>query len=122
MSRAEREERDRLWRARRAVIVRYAKQRKDGLGVILCTPSRAELAGDAAYRERPGNTGKVAYPDRESAEACARELEALGVEPMRSFRCRRSDTGHHHLTRDWPRIKLMQREARQAARAVAGAS
>lgn len=108
MSAEERAERERLWRARREVIARYAKQRKDGRGPILCKPSRAETAGQMPYRERPGNTGKVAYPDRATAEACARELEALGADPLRSFPCRRSDSGHHHLTRDYPAIKRRQ--------------
>jgi hypothetical protein len=53
-----------------------------------------------------------------AARLANRKLEALGAEPMRAISCRRSDTGHHHLTRDLPRIRQLQAEARRAAGVV----
>ncbi len=47
-----------------------------------------------------GNDGKVIYPDRDAAECAARELEALGGRPQRSYLCSRSRHGHFHLTTD----------------------
>lgn len=110
--RALKEEAHRQWQARREVVNRYGKQRKDGQGVILCTPSRAELAGHAAMRASEGTTGKPAYPNREAAEAAARELEALGCKPLYAYRCGRSDSGHHHLTEDRARAGEIWRGAR----------
>jgi hypothetical protein len=84
-------------KARRGIIARYA--RRDWRGrVAFCTPSKAELDGEAPRRETSGTDGKVIFPDLESAEQAARELEALGNGPQRAYVCNRSRHGHAHLT------------------------
>ncbi|GAY09442.1 hypothetical protein [Pseudonocardia sp. N23] len=85
--------------ARAAVVLRHARLRSDG-GPQFCQPSRAETAGVAPRRQGTRTDGKVIYPDRESAEQAGREFESLGSQPMRSYRCNRSNHGHYHLTRD----------------------
>lgn len=82
---------------RRQVLARYARIRPDGRPTF-CAPSRVELAGNRL--QGPGTDGKVIFPDREAAEAAARELEALGSRPMRAHECKRSRHGHCHLTTD----------------------
>lgn len=87
--------------ARREIVMRYAKRKKAHPDEpILCVPTRAEQAGRVPRKNSIGNDGKVAYPDRAAAEQAARELETLGAEPLRAYRCGRSDSGHHHLTHD----------------------
>ncbi|MFI6595036.1 hypothetical protein ACIBHX_02240 [Nonomuraea sp. NPDC050536] len=83
--------------ARMRIIARYARLQRNG-DVLFCTPSKAELAGDMPRQETSGSDGKVAYPDLETAEAAARELEALGGGPQHAYVCRRSRHGHAHLT------------------------
>ena len=88
--------------ARRAVILRHARLYAEGKPMF-CMPSKAELEGVTGRKAGPGTDGKVIYPDREAAEAAARELEALGAKPMRSYPCGRSPRRrHHHLTTDHP--------------------
>lgn len=84
---------------RARIVLRYARLTAAGRPVF-CKPSRAEIAGDVCRRQGPGTDGKIIYPDRESAEAAARELEALGARPQRPYVCRRSRRGHYHLTTD----------------------
>ncbi|MDN5857962.1 MAG: hypothetical protein L0H84_05005 [Pseudonocardia sp.] len=85
--------------ARGEVVARYARLQRNGRPVF-CTPSRAELAGIVALRQGRGTDGKVIYESREDAEAAARELEELGAQAMRAYRCNRSRGGHYHLTSD----------------------
>ncbi len=85
--------------ARAEIVLRHARLRSDG-GPQFCQPSRAEVRGLATPLQGPRTDGKVIYPDRESAEQAAREFEALGALPMRSYLCNRSRSGHFHLTRD----------------------
>ncbi|MHA6793622.1 hypothetical protein ACVGVM_08920 [Pseudonocardia bannensis] len=86
--------------ARAEVLVRYARLMRIGRPVV-CLPSRAELSGEAPRRQGRGSDGKVIYPDRESAEAAARELERLGSRALRAYMCSRSRHGHYHLTTDF---------------------
>ncbi|GAA0926323.1 hypothetical protein [Pseudonocardia zijingensis] len=86
--------------ARAEVLARHGRLTKAGRP-IFCRPSRAEAEGRAL--PRPGSDGKVIYSTREDAEAAARELEALGARPLRSYLCARSRGGHYHLTTDAPR-------------------
>jgi len=83
--------------ARAEVLCRHARLTKAGRP-IFCRPSRAEVEGRALPRS--GSDGKVIYSTREAAEAAARELEALGARPLRSYLCARSRGGHYHLTTD----------------------
>jgi hypothetical protein len=85
--------------ARAEVLCRHARLTKAGRP-IFCRPSRAEIEGWAPPRQGPGSDGKVIYSTREDAEAAARELEALGARPLRSYICARSRGGHFHLTTD----------------------
>ncbi len=85
--------------ARGEVVARHARLQRNGRPVF-CTPSRAELAGTVALRQGRGTDGKVIYESREDAEAAARELEGLGSQAMRAYRCNRSRSGHYHLTSD----------------------
>lgn len=85
--------------ARGEVVARHARLQKNGRPVF-CTPSRAELAGTVALRQGRGTDGKVIYETRDEAEAAARELEDLGAQAMRAYRCNRSRSGHYHLTSD----------------------
>lgn len=84
--------------ARRRIIARYARRKRNGT-VLFCQPSKGELAGDVQRRESSGSDGKVVFPDLETAEAAARELEAFGGGPQYAYVCRRSRHGHAHLTR-----------------------
>jgi hypothetical protein len=84
---------------RARILLRYARLMSTGRPVF-CKPSRAELAGTAPRRQGVGADGKVIYPDRESAEAAARELEELGARAQRAYVCKRSRHGHYHLTTD----------------------
>jgi len=83
--------------ARAEVLARHGRLTRAGRP-IFCRPSRAEVEGRAL--PRPGSDGKVIYSTREDAEAAARELEALGARPLRSYLCARSRGGHYHLTTD----------------------
>ncbi|MFP5021937.1 hypothetical protein [Pseudonocardia phyllosphaerae] len=83
------------------VLARYARLMRSGRPEV-CRPGRRELeerrrqgAGAAT-----GSDGKVIYPDRDAAEAAARELEELGGRAQRAYLCRRSRRGHFHLTTD----------------------
>ena len=86
-------------RDRARVLLRYARLMNSGRPVF-CKPSRAEIAGVAPRRQGVRGDGKVIYPDRESAEAAARELEDLGARAQRAYVCKRSRHGHFHLTTD----------------------
>ncbi|MHA6618595.1 hypothetical protein [Pseudonocardia sp. DLS-67] len=83
--------------ARAEVLARHGRLTRAGRP-IFCRPSRAEAEGRALHRT--GSDGKVIYSTREDAEAAARELEALGARPLRSYICGRSRGGHFHLTTD----------------------
>ncbi|MFI6732129.1 hypothetical protein ACIBI9_04280 [Nonomuraea sp. NPDC050451] len=83
--------------ARMRIVTRYARRQRNGR-VLFCSPSKAELGGEMPRRETSGSDGKVVFPDLETAEAAARELEALGGGPQRAYICRRSRHGHAHLT------------------------
>jgi hypothetical protein len=85
--------------ARAEVLARHGRLTKAGRP-IFCRPSRAEIEGRVLPRQGPGSDGKVIYATREDAEAAARELEALGARPLRSYICARSRGGHFHLTTD----------------------
>jgi hypothetical protein len=85
--------------ARAEVLIRHARLATSGRPVF-CTPSRAEIAGAAPLRQSRGTNGKVIYGTREDAEAAARELEVLGANKLRAYRCSRSRSGHFHLTTD----------------------
>jgi hypothetical protein len=85
--------------ARADVLLRYARLATSGRPVF-CTPSRAEIAGTVPLRQSRGTNGKVIYGAREDAEAAARELEVLGANRLRAYRCSRSRSGHFHLTTD----------------------
>jgi hypothetical protein len=80
--------------ARRAVIIKYARLRTDGKPQF-CLPTRAEREGNV--RRDWGTDNKVIFPDRDAAQAAARELEALGSRAMTVYECDRSRHGHHHL-------------------------
>ncbi len=84
---------------RAEVLIRYARLATSGRPVF-CTPSRAEIAGAVPLRQSRGTNGKVIYGSREAAEAAARELEVLGANRLRPYRCSRSRSGHFHLTTD----------------------
>jgi hypothetical protein len=86
-------------RARAEVLCRHARLTRAGRP-IFCRPSRAEIEGRVLPRQDSGSDGKVIYATREAAEAAARELEALGARPLRSYICGRSRGGHFHLTTD----------------------
>lgn len=85
--------------ARAEVLLRYARLATSGRPVF-CTPSRAEIAGTVPLRQSRGTNGKVIYGSREDAEAAGRELEVLGANRLRAYRCSRSRSGHFHLTTD----------------------
>jgi hypothetical protein len=85
--------------ARAEVLNRYGRLTRAGRP-IFCRPSRAEIEGRVLPRQNAGSDGKVIYSTREDAEAAARELEALGARPLRSYVCARSRGGHFHLTTD----------------------
>lgn len=98
-----------------AVLRRYAKLSPGGF-VIVCKPSRAELAGERPMRADHGNTGKVVYLTRFNAELAAIALWQLGsAGPQRVYRCARvTSKGHYHLTRavdaEWCERWLAQRD------------
>jgi hypothetical protein len=101
--------------ARGEVLLRHARLASSGRPVF-CTPSRAELTGLVGPRAGRGTDGKVIYPTRETAEAAARELEALGARALRAYRCSRSRRGHFHLTTDsTPRAHLRIPQQRLSA-------
>jgi hypothetical protein len=85
--------------ARAEILRRHARLTRAGR-LIFCLPSRAEIEGRVLPRQGHGSDGKVIYSTREAAEAAARELEALGARPLRSYICARSQGGHYHLTTD----------------------
>jgi hypothetical protein len=85
--------------ARAEVLLQHARLTTSGRPVF-CTPSRAEIAGAVPLRQSRGTNGKVIYGTREAAEAAGRELEALGANRLRAYRCSRSRSGHFHLTTD----------------------
>ena len=84
---------------RARVLVRYARLMRSGRPEV-CRPGRRELEGQAFSAHAPGSDGKIIYPDRDSAECAARELERLGGRPQRPYLCQRSRRGHYHLTTD----------------------
>jgi hypothetical protein len=77
--------------ARRAVLVKYARLRKNGRP-ILCSPPRSELLSGHV-----SGAFKVIYDTAKNAEDAARELSALGAPPMIPYPCPRSRRGHLHL-------------------------
>jgi hypothetical protein len=99
------------------VLLRYARLMGTGRPVF-CKPSRAEMAGTAPRRQGVGADGKVIYPDRESAEAAARELEELGARAQRAYVCKRSRHGHYHLTTDLVRERQRELDAMRALAAI----
>lgn len=80
--------------ARRAVIVRHARLLPGGAPNV-CLPTKAERRADPNWQARHP---PVIYPDREAAEAAARELADLDGVTMVPRRCPRSRSGHYHLT------------------------
>jgi hypothetical protein len=102
---------------RARVLLRYARLMGTGRPVF-CKPSRAEMAGTAPRRQGVGADGKVIYPDRESAEAAARELEELGARAQRAYVCKRSRHGHYHLTTDLVRERQRELDAMRALAAI----
>lgn len=82
--------------ARREVLRRYARLYPSG-SPQFCTPAQAEVAGEVAFRTTRGTTGKVIYPDWETAQQAATALQRLGARPMAVYRCGRSRHGHCHL-------------------------
>ncbi len=92
--------------ARAEVLLRYARLATSGRPVF-CTPSRAEIAGAVPLRQGRGTSGKVIYGTREDAEDAARELELLGANKLRAYRCSRSRSGHFHLTTDTTRSSAL---------------
>ncbi|MDQ4116663.1 MAG: hypothetical protein M3235_06825 [Actinomycetota bacterium] len=81
------------------VLARYARLMRSGRPEV-CRPGRRERTRLDPRSAVFGNDGKVIYPDRDAAERAARELEALGARPQRSYLCARSRRGHFHLTTD----------------------
>ncbi|MFP5072497.1 hypothetical protein ACLFMI_22875 [Pseudonocardia nantongensis] len=83
------------------VLARYARLMRSGRPEV-CLPGRREVEDRQRYGTggQAGSDGKVIYPDRDSAECAARELESLGGRPQRAYLCRRSRRGHFHLTTD----------------------
>jgi hypothetical protein len=81
------------------VLARYARLMRSGRPEV-CLPGRRERTALDPRSAVFGNDGKVIYPDRDAAECAARELEALGGRPQRSYLCSRSHKGHFHLTTD----------------------
>lgn len=77
--------------ARRAVVERYARKRRNGR-VVLCTPTHAERAAGDAH-----SAGKPVYDTTEDARAAAAELVRLGSRPLEPYDCHRSQHGHVHL-------------------------
>ena len=79
----------------------YARLMRSGRPEV-CLPGRREVEDRQRYGTggKAGSDGKVIYPDRDSAECAARELESLGGRPQRAYLCRRSRRGHFHLTTD----------------------
>ncbi len=98
--------RDTNWSARQEILRRHArlwKSTKRKGAPMVCIPSKEEKR---LFRKSPeANDGKIIFDSREAAEAAARELEALGSKPMRSFACPRSKNDHFHLTTDGPRAR-----------------
>lgn len=88
---------------RRAVLDKYCRHGSNGR-IQFCAVSQAER--DRARREgrRIGDEGKPIFPDLPSAEAAARELEALGSRPMYAYACTRSKHGHHHIATNEDRL------------------
>lgn len=83
----------------RRIILRYARLDYKGRPAC-CTPSVAEIFGNARRKENAGTDGKVIYPDRAAAQAAALELTAADGHPLREYPCQRSRKGHFHLTTD----------------------
>jgi hypothetical protein len=102
---------------RAKVLLRYARLMGTGRPVF-CKPSRKEIAGTAPRRQGVGADGKVIYPDREAAEAAARELEELGARAQRAYVCKRSRRGHYHLTTDLVRERQRELDAFRAEQAL----
>lgn len=88
--------------APRDIIARYARLQTNGKPVR-CTPSRAAVANDDplgldSYK-------KVVFDTAEQARACAAELATVldpSVVARYVYPCRRSRTGHVHLTSKRP--------------------
>lgn len=80
---------------RRAVIARHARLKPSG-DPLFCHPKRAERRADPAVLNR---SVRVIYPDRDAAEAAAREFVDLGGFTMVPQPCPRSRSGHYHLDR-----------------------
>lgn len=102
---------------RAKVLLRYARLMGTGRPVF-CKPSRKEIAGTAPRRQGVGADGKVIYPDRDSAEAAARELEELGARAQRAYVCKRSRRGHYHLTTDLVRERQRELDALRALSSI----
>lgn len=85
-----------------ATMARFARLERGGPreGLpMLCTATRGEREGWKQRRNHAANDGKVIFPDREAAEACARALTSeLNFQLLRAYECERSRRGHHHLT------------------------
>ena len=85
------------WRSR--IVERHARLLPSGKPTF-CTPSFAERVGAVPRKQAASADGKVIYDDRQAADTAARELEAAGARPMRSYVCKRSRHGHCHLATD----------------------
>lgn len=79
------------------VISKYARRYASGSWVT-CRPSNGELSAGVNRAGSWGTDYKVIYDSTQIAEACARELEALGAPKLRAYECGRSRSGHAHLT------------------------
>jgi len=118
----ERAERERELSAKRAAAVkRHARPLPpQNRQPMRCVPTQPEVVGVRDRIAPPGNDDKVIFDSRESANACAEELAALGGTRLRPYECPRHKPHkppHWHLTTDGyaaRRYKLRQ-QARWAS-------
>jgi hypothetical protein len=104
--------------ARRQIIRKYGRHKKNG-DIEFCGPSRLEREGRNTFHAQPN--GKVIYHDREVAEKAAAALLKLTGVAFRPYACPRSKRGHHHLTEDRsPAVLARQRAERDASRKAGG--
>lgn len=94
---------------RRAVLDKHCRRSNNGR-IQFCAVSQKERDRARAEGRRIGDEGKPIFPDRASAEAAARELEALGARPMYAYECKRSRRGHHHISTDESRLPGRERK------------
>lgn len=93
------------------ILWKHARKQPNGKPVR-CTPSDREIrVGGIARKELAGTDHKLIFDTRDIARMAAYDIEIATGYLLTEYQCRRSKSGHYHLTTD---NSAMRRKARKA--------